>query len=78
MEENMGKVLLIGGSPMIDKLLNKPSFLDGIASQNYLLRSKWHNALILEQCRAYNTNFITIHGDESLDSLVKKVFTFLH
>ncbi len=73
---NISAIWLIASHELLEtRLLNSPAFLDGIAAQNYLYRSMWHNALILKQCKDCNTPFITLHGNESLDSLAKEVLS---
>ncbi len=73
---NIAAVWLIASDELLEsRLLNKSDFLSGTAAKNYLLRSKWHNNLLLEQCRATNAHFISVRGDESVNSIAEKILS---
>ncbi len=75
--ENVSAVWLIASDGLLEsRLLGKTDFLNGVAAQNYLLRSKWHNDLILEQCKTVRASFVFVHGDEPTDLLANKILSF--
>ena len=72
--DKTSSVWLIANDELLEaRLMSMSDFLDGTAAQNYLLRSKWHNNLLFEQCKSFNAIYILINGSESVDSLVSKI-----
>ncbi|MEA4921627.1 MAG: AAA family ATPase [Clostridiaceae bacterium] len=74
---NVFAVWLIASNELLEaRLLNRSGFLEGIAAQNYLLRSKWHNDLLLQQCNVFDTHYILINGNDSAKLLAEKILFF--
>jgi 2-phosphoglycerate kinase len=70
-------VWLIASNELLEaRLLNRNDFLEGIAARNYLLRSMWHNDLLLQQCTVFDTHYILINGNESAKLLAEKILYF--
>ena len=70
-------VWLIAADGLLEARLSaKPGFLDGAAARNYLRRSAWHNALLLEQCKAVGASYILVQGSEPVEMLAEAILSF--
>lgn len=76
LNENAAAVWLIAKDGLLEKRMAGASFLDNSeAARNYLLRSKWHNGYLLEQCRAAGAKTIEIDGGDSAQALADRILS---
>jgi len=75
--ESIFSCWLIAADGLLEsRLESKTDFLAGKAAENYLLRSKWHNALLFDQCKSLKAHYSLIDGTESPSSLAQIFLDF--
>lgn len=74
LKRHVSAVWLITDSGLLKKrLIQQPGFLDDRAEVNYLMRSKLHNNMLLQQCLELEMTFIRIDGAEPVGSLADEI-----
>lgn len=77
---DVARIWIIATEGLLKKRLHASEGFYGASNQaieNYLVRSIWHNDLILSQCKKYNEFFLNIDEYVEKDTLIQRINTIL-